>query len=166
MFSIFHLKMKVLNKDTSNFHKYLSSFTMDLYFVGILLWLFILVGMSSNNRSSSVRNSAQFTRHVSSSHSSRPNHQSRWLVNHVSYPKDFGQYEPCFTTGCVLHLSEWNVRLATINYNIRLFPPITNWIQNNHFAGSHEIIGLCYLWVSRSCKLKLQSSMMWHCVVW
>ncbi|PNF15292.1 hypothetical protein B7P43_G00996 [Cryptotermes secundus] len=55
--------------------------------------------MSSNNRSSSVRNSAQFTRHVSSSHSSRPNHQSRWLVNHVSYPKDFGPYEPCFTTG-------------------------------------------------------------------
>ncbi|XP_021938780.1 bromodomain-containing protein 4B-like [Zootermopsis nevadensis] len=55
--------------------------------------------MSSNNRSSSVRSSAQFTRHVSANHSSRPNHQSRWPVSHVSYPKDFRQYEPCYSAG-------------------------------------------------------------------
>ncbi|XP_069697894.1 E3 ubiquitin-protein ligase RNF38 isoform X2 [Periplaneta americana] len=55
--------------------------------------------MTSNNRAPSVRSSAQFTRHVSSNHSSRPNHQSRWPVNHVSYQKEFRQYEQCFSTG-------------------------------------------------------------------
>jgi len=54
--------------------------------------------MTSNNRSS-LRNSAQFTCHIPPNRSSRPNQQSRWPVSHVSYPKDFRQYEQCFSTG-------------------------------------------------------------------
>ncbi|PSN35680.1 hypothetical protein C0J52_21763 [Blattella germanica] len=52
--------------------------------------------MTSNNRSSNVRNSSQFPRHVPSSH------QARWAVNHVNhvpYHKDFRQYEQCFNPG-------------------------------------------------------------------
>ncbi|XP_066996617.2 RING finger protein 44 [Anabrus simplex] len=55
--------------------------------------------MNPNNRGSSMRNSGQFTRHIASNHTGRPNHQSRWPVNHVSYQKEFRQYEQCFSPG-------------------------------------------------------------------
>ncbi|GLH01139.1 E3 ubiquitin-protein ligase RNF181 homolog [Gryllus bimaculatus] len=56
-----------------------------------------VLAMNSTSHNSSMRNANQFNRHMTSSHSGRTNHRSRWPVNRVSYPKDFRQYDQCFS---------------------------------------------------------------------